>query len=253
MMANESSLRIESRGQVRWLLIDRPGHANALTVDLLDELKRHIQSAAGDGVRALVITGAESRFSAGIDLAELTGTVDDLRVDEAIGETVDAICNASVPVVAAINGACYGAAVELARACDIVVADRTATFCIPATRLGLLYRPEALARLYRRLGVAARCIVVSGERFDAVAAARLGLVDVIADGPVTEVVDELASRLTDAVPEAVAATKALFADLDHDRLDLDRFETTRRSLLDSPARRQTLDEQRRRLSPNKER
>lgn len=247
-------VRVEDEASVRRLVIDRPHRANALTVALLDELAGAVAAAAGDGVRVLVLTGAGTRFSAGFDLAELSGTVADVAVDDAIGRAGAAIQAAPVPVIAAVNGACAGAAVELARACDVVVADPAATFAIPATRLGLLYRPAALARLHRRLGgAAARYVALTSETLDAATAARLGLVDRVADEPLATVVGALAGRLAALVPEAVAATKAMFNALDDGATDLEPFEPIRRELLDTPARRAAISAHQQRLTSKEER
>lgn len=229
---------------VRRVTITREHRANALTIELLTELVAIIDAAATDGVASMVLTGAGHRFSAGFDLDAVGHGVDaDIAVDDAIGAAADALARAPFPVIAAVNGACMGAAIEVARACDVVAAHELASFALPATRLGLLYRPAALARLHRRIGGAnARFLVVGGQRLDAAHAARIGLVDLVTsdlDATVTALCDSLAG----SVPASVAATKALFADLDDldsgrigDGADLASHEEVRRRLLAAPER-----------------
>lgn len=224
----------------RTVTIDRPERANALTTAMLQTIAAAVDGAAAAGLGAIVLTGAGGRFSAGVDLEELTGTVADLAVDEAIGQTADAIAASPLVTVAAVDGAAFGAAVELARTCDLVVASRRARFAIPAVRLGLLYRPQAIARLHRRIGGAAARVVMLGEELDASLAARLGLVDRVVDEPLTDAVTALVERLGRAVPDAVAATKSLLAELDggaDETTVAERFEPVRRRLLESPSRR----------------
>ena len=141
---------------------------NALSLSLLSALSRAIDDARAGDVRAVVLAGAGDGFSAGADLGDLTGTIDDRAMDDAIGRAAASIRDCPVPVIAAVEGPCIGGALEVALSCDAIVAAEGAYFALPATHLGLLYDPRAVARLRLRLSPAAlRWVLLLGERIDA--------------------------------------------------------------------------------------
>lgn len=215
---------------------------NALSMALLAELREVLKAQSETGARAVVLTGADGCFSAGADLADLKGTVDDLAVDEAVERAVAAIEEAPLPVIAAIEGPCIGAALDLALACDLRVASATAFFELPAARLGLLYNPRAIARLRRTLGrqTLARLVLI-GEHLDAQEARRADLVShVVAEGGAARKAEALARRAAGGMPEAVASSKRLLADLDGGAFDIEHWRQVRAELLASPGRRDAL-------------
>ena len=142
--------------------INRPDRANALRRRTIHELEALLVAAEasepdsaglpGARITGVVITGGSKRFSAGADLATLTGTVEDLEFDDALEQLCHRIIHSPLPVVAAVEGACFGAAVDLAWACDAVVISEEARVALPSTSLGILYNPLSVARLHSRLG-----------------------------------------------------------------------------------------------------
>jgi enoyl-CoA hydratase/carnithine racemase len=161
-------LLIEKAANVRTLTFNRPAQRNALSRELLESLRTALASAEADKVSAIILAGATDCFSAGADISELDGTPNDLSFDEALGEIVNAIQNGPFLVIAAIEGACVGAAFDLACACDARVASSTAFFELPAVRFGLLYNPTAVARIQRVLPSATvRRLLLMGGRIDA--------------------------------------------------------------------------------------
>jgi enoyl-CoA hydratase/carnithine racemase len=190
----------------------------------------------------VILTGAGDCFSAGADLADITGTVDDIAVDEAVERTVAAVEEAPAPVIAAIEGPCIGAAFDLAMACDLRVASTTAFLELPAARLGILYNPRAIARLHGTLGrqTLARLVLI-GERLDGEAALGAGLVSHLApEGKAAQEAETLARRAADGAPDAVASSKRLLADLDGGSSDIEHWRQVRTELLASPERQQAL-------------
>ena len=242
-----SAIRVVRCGAIIELTLSRTACRNALDRAALRELAAVVSSVTVE-VRAIVLTGAGSVFSAGADLTELEGTQDDLGFDWLLGEVVAAIANAPQVVIAAVEGACIGAAVELALSCDACVASSSAFFELPAVRLGLLYRPAAVARLHATLPRQALTrLLLLGERLDAAAASTLGLATRLA--PVGEAVaaaHELANAAADGDARALIATKELLRALDRRERELDRFERVRGELVSSPARRAALAAARRR-------
>lgn len=242
-----TDVTVSDRSGVRILAISRPHRANALRRETIGQLLDAVDQiqdspSAGRSLRGVVITGDGVRFSAGADLQELTGTSADGRFDRALDSLTGAIAACPLPVVAAIEGPCFGAAVDLAWSCDVVVVSAAARICIPAVRLGILYNPVALARLHSRMGSSLLSrLMVLGEELSG--AEVLGLGAVPADeGRAVAVAEALVTAVPDgrhALP-ARAVTKELLAALDVGAFDPEVWEERRRALLDLPDRSQVL-------------
>lgn len=233
-------LRTCQRDRVALLELAAPERRNALSSGLLAELNDCLAGAVDAASKAVVLTGAGGVFSAGADLTELSGTVEDRVIDENIAAVADAIRQLPVPVIAAVEGACIGAAVDLVLACDLAVASASAFFEIPAVRLGLLYRPASIARWQRTIPRAALFrLLVLGDRIDADDALRAGLVGVVVSAGQAETKAlALAGRST--AGDASAATKRLLTAVDDGEFDPVEWETTRLRLLASEQRWQAL-------------
>lgn len=223
-------------GGVLRITLAAPSRRNALSRPMLSELVTALGGVPGH-VTGVVLHGAGEVFSAGADFAELTGTSADLDYDEAVSEARRAIAACRVPVVAAIEGPCMGAATDLALACDARVAAEKSFLQIPAASLGILYNPEVVSRVAWTYGLdAARRLFLLGERMPAATAYAAGLVTKIS-GPgqaVSVSINILAGSGLNAL-EARAATKELLADLEPPGLAA-RWQKVRTDLLDSPAR-----------------
>ena len=216
---------------------------NALSRSLLSALARAIDDARSGDVRAVVLAGAGDGFSAGADLADLTGTIDDRAVDDAIGRAAASIRDCSVPVIAAVEGPCIGGALELALSCDAIVAAEGAYFAIPATHLGLLYDARAVARLRLRLNPAAlRWLLLLGERIDARTGEAMGLIAcVVREGAAKAEARALAERVSARSPHAVAATKKLLNEFEGGSARLDEWDRVRLDILGSDERRERVE------------
>jgi enoyl-CoA hydratase/carnithine racemase len=236
-----NDLVLERRDEVATIRIDRPERRNALTRAALERLPGLLADAVATGARAVVVTGGPRCFSSGVDLDELRGTGVDAAVDTVIAEAVGAIRSLRVPVIAAIEGPCAGAAVELAVACDVRVAGSGAGafFLLPAAKLGLLYRPEATARLTAELGrqTVSRLLLL-GERIPADDAVSAGIVArVVPAGEALGAALALAERAAAGERKAVQLTKHLIAESSAAAPPGEAWELRRRELLESDARR----------------
>jgi len=222
------------------LVLDNPGRQNALSYALLDDLNGKLAAAREDDARVVILCGAGDVFSAGADFADLTGTIDDIAIDSAIEKAVIQIREMPAPVFAAVEGPCMGGAVDIALACDFLVASEEAFFEIPAARLGLLYNPDAVLRWGSRLsGMTLRRILLLGERFTAADAAQAGIVShLISPGGALEKSRELASLAEKGSHDVIAATKGMLAALEAGETDLAGWEQVRREILESPERRE---------------
>jgi len=175
----------QTRGGVRWLTLDRPDRANALTAAMLERLTGEVAAAAGP----IVLTGAgDGPFSAGADLDEARAGLATSPLWERLSGAVAAHPDLTV---AALNGTCAGGALGMVLACDIRLSVPGARFFYPVAKLGFLPQPSDPGRLAALVGPGrARLILAAGARIDAAEALAFGLVDRI-------------------VPDAAAAAAAL--------------------------------------------
>ena len=238
-----------SHGSVLEVAFENAQRRNALSLSLLSALSRAIDDARAGNARAVVLAGAGDGFSAGADLADVTGTIADRAVDDAIGRAVASIRDCPVPVIAAVEGPCIGGALEIALNCDAIVAADGACLALPAAHLGLLYDPRAVARLRLRLTPAAlRWLLLLGERIDAPTGAAMGMVArVVRKGTARAEARALAGRVAARSPQAVTATKTLLNELEEGRACLDEWERVRLGILDSAERRGRVEQAKARL------
>jgi len=172
-------VRLERRGAVALLTLDRPSLLNALDRATLESLHAHLAALAKDAsLRAVVVTGEGRAFAAGADIAEMRSL--DALGGEAFSRLGHAALGAlealAVPTIAAVNGFALGGGCELACACDWIYASNKARFGQPEVNLGLLPGFGGTSRLLRRVGLAwAKELVLSGEPIDAETAQRIGL------------------------------------------------------------------------------
>jgi len=190
------------------LTLNRPERRNALDPELLIALAESLDSH-GDRARAVILRGAGvDAFSAGYDLSRLTGTPADLEADRFIGEAVYALRQCPAPVIARLQGHCYGAGVELALNCDLRIASPTLRMSVPAVSLGVVYRYQFVARLVQTCGIArAADLLLAMPELDAESAMRWGLITEVSDD-IDDRVTAVAHRLATSPRDAVHGTKA---------------------------------------------
>ena len=206
--------------------INRPEKRNALTLAMLSQLRELLLQAVEADARAVILTGTADLFSAGFDLNELASGKATKLIDEEIAATALAIQSAKIPVIAAIEGACVGAAVELALACDVRIASEKTFFQVPAVRLGIVYRPEAIAMMVRLVGrETVMRLMVLAERIGGVDLTTAGLVSrTVEPGTTLEGALALADANSGSAPRAVAATKSLVTESSSEHSDLAKFD-----------------------------
>lgn len=201
-------------GGVVTLRVNRPAVLNALNAEVIAGLRAEIAAAVADeAVRCLVLTGSgEKAFVAGADISQfVTATpVTAERLALATKALHDDIAACPRPVIAAVNGLCLGAGLELALACDIRLAAATARFGLPEIRLGIMPGGGGTARLSRIAGAgAARALALSGESIDAERALALGIVSAVHPAAaLAGAAADLAARLAGFSPLALAQLKS---------------------------------------------
>jgi len=214
-MVTVTNLRIEDRGAVRVLTLNRPEKRNALDTALSRALLEALRAADGDeGVRCVVLTGAGPGFCAGAELSECKGLKDPQAAETRAELTMQlhlAFSKMVTPVVTAINGAAMGGGAGLAIAGDLAVMAKGAKLGYPETKHGIV-AAIVMANLVRQVGrKAAFELVALGEPIDAERAIELGMVNRVV--PATRLMKEalaLAEKLAAVSRPAMAQTKSLF-------------------------------------------
>ncbi|MBP7997837.1 MAG: enoyl-CoA hydratase/isomerase family protein [Chloroflexi bacterium] len=204
-------------GPVVTLALNRPESHNAFNPELIGELTLAFQAVSQDEtVRVVVLTGRGRSFCAGADVNFMRAAADftfaqNMSDGQAIFDLMNVVDSCPKPVIGRINGAAIGGGVGLVSCCDIVVAVERATFAFSEVRLGIIpavISPFVLAKI----GVAqGRELFLTGERFAAHHAQRLGLVHyLVADEVELDAkVQERIEQLLQAAPGAIAAAKNL--------------------------------------------
>jgi 2-oxoglutaroyl-CoA hydrolase len=204
-------LRVERKGTVATLWIDRQPKMNTMTVAMREEFPAIFRELdADDGVRVVVVRGAGGRaFSAGGDVAEfLTLAPADL---EQWGDTVSAAERCRKPVIAAIDGFAMGAGLELALACDFRIATARSEFAFPEVRLGMIPGSGGTQRAMRLIGMTrAKLFTMTGQRITAERAEAWGLItQAVPNDGLDQGVDALARELSDKAPLALRTLKTV--------------------------------------------
>jgi len=240
---------IEIEDGVCTIILNKPGKKNALSLELLADLEQNLEKLQNDeDLRAVILQGADGSFSVGVDLADVTGTPADQEIDDQIERVNKLMQSLPVPCLAAIEGPCVGGAVTVALACDALVASENSFFEIPATRLGLLYNPDSVARLHARLGSATLTrLLLFGERLNAQTALQSGMVNwIVPDGSAYEKALEIISKVANST-KAVAATKSLIIALEHGQQNLSDWNKIRNEILGSAERKGAVEKAKKRL------
>ncbi|AZG45930.1 enoyl-CoA hydratase/isomerase family protein [Gordonia insulae] len=173
-------LLVERDGFVTVLTLNRPDRRNAINRAMRKALKKELWRADGDDdVRAVVITGAGTSFSSGVDLPEALSGPSPRTEGPTPAQVLRAI---SKPVIAAVNGPCYTGGYELAVNCSFIIASDHAEFADTHAQIGLLNGWGGSAMLPRMVGLpAAIQFVLSGEPIDGTTAAAIGLANEVVD------------------------------------------------------------------------
>jgi methylglutaconyl-CoA hydratase len=222
---------IDARG-VATVTLNRPDVNNAYDDALIKGLLTAFDALdKASGIRAVMIRGNGKHFQAGADLnwiaAVRTGSMaKNVRVSRATAEAVVRLNHTPVPTIALVQGACFGGGTGLIAACDVVIAADNAIFSIAEVRWGLT-AAIIVPQLNDAIGVRQmRRYALTGERFDAEEARRIGLVhEVVALAELEATGERIVGHVLENGPEAIALTKTTvlengFGDLTKGTLDL---------------------------------
>ena len=210
------------------LTMNRPDRHHALNHELATVLVEALDNAESDpSVRVVILTGSGTRaFCAGQDMLEQSGLEGERGVPKSIAAylAIDRFGRSPLPIIAAINGYCYGGGAALAISCDIRYASDTASFRLPGAEYGLVVGAATLPRL---VGAArAKELIFSAKKFDALEAERWGLVNKVCedDDLLSEVIllaEQIAKNSTTAVKESKRVIDAATIDSNVGKLEDD--------------------------------
>ena len=197
------------------ITLNRPQKRNALNDELLFGLRDAVDSVAADReVRCIIINGAGTCFSAGVDFMALAGTgitqnsgAYARRIIHQMQDVVNVVADVEKPVICALHGYCFGMATELALAADFRVAQTGTQLAIQEVELGLIPDVGGTTRLTRMLGpVMAKELIMTARRVDAEEAEQLQLVNRVCEDAMAGAL-ELAAQLSANAPLALAMVK----------------------------------------------
>jgi enoyl-CoA hydratase len=204
-------LATSSRPHVLLLTLNRPSKRNALSNQLIAELAAVCRKAAlDDDVRCVVLCGGDTLFSAGADIKEMQQRGFEAIDNPARRSAWNDIAGFSKPLVAAVEGICFGGGHELALLADIIIAGETATFGQPEINIGILPGDGATQRLTRVSGKSlAMLMILTGEPISARTALQAGLIaEVVEAGQARERALAIAERIARKPPRSAELAKA---------------------------------------------
>ncbi|OMC06058.1 enoyl-CoA hydratase [Mycobacterium sp. NS-7484] len=208
-----TTVRITDHDAVRVTTLDRPQSRNALGRELIEELYGALEAAdLDDAVLAIVLTGTDPAFCAGVDLKEAQtlgmGYFEKFQSHNCITKTGEL----STPIIGAINGATFTGGLEMALGCDFLIASERAVFADTHARVGILPGGGMTARLPQVVGAAmARRLSMTGEVIDATRAERLGLVtEVVPHERLLDRALELAGQIAEVPGPTMAGLKEIY-------------------------------------------
>jgi enoyl-CoA hydratase len=204
---------IDDVGGVRVLTMNRPDARNALDSALISALYEALLAAdAHPGVRAVILTGTDPAFCAGIDLKEAARDREAYFDKHRAQPCIPQVARMATPVIGAINGATFTGGLEIALGCDILIASERAVFADTHARVGVLPGGGLTARLPPLVGPAwARRLSFTGEVIDADRALQIGLVtEVVTHGSLLARATELAASVAEVPAETMRALKNIY-------------------------------------------
>lgn len=214
---DEVVVRVTWDERVAHLTLERPTRRNAMDAAMWSQLRTVAQAVAEQSPRVVILSGAGDHFCSGMDLTPANALVqrlvpgvlskDEVALRSLIVElksTMNAVAELPAPVIAAIEGSCLGAGLELALCADLRIATPSSRFSLPETRFGMVPDVGGTVRLSRLVGRGrAAQLVLTGATLDAQTAERWGLVnEVVTEGTALEAAFAMARSICANSPTA---------------------------------------------------
>ncbi|MCV7227014.1 enoyl-CoA hydratase [Mycolicibacterium komossense] len=208
-----TSVVIADHGAVRVLTMNRPEARNALNRDLIEALfAALVEADTSADIRAVVLTGTDPAFCAGVDLKEAQRLGMEYFAKFQTQNCITKPAEMATPIIGAVNGAAFTGGLEMALACDFLIASERAIFADTHARVGILPGGGMTARLPQRVGAAmARRLSMTGEVVDAHRAERIGLVtEVVAHDRLLDRAVELATQIAEVPTPIMTGLKEMY-------------------------------------------
>jgi enoyl-CoA hydratase/carnithine racemase len=203
-------LRVDEDDVITQITLNRPDRRNALSLELMRELQRALEEAAG---RVVVIAGAGPAFSAGHDLNELVACDGDeaAALFDTCAALMTTVQSIPQPVIAKVHGVATAAGCQLVASCDLAIAEKGARFATPGVRIGL-FCSTPMVPLTRSVGPKrAMQLLLTGDLIDAATAVEWGLVNqAVPLDQLDGTVEALARKIAEASPMVLALGKRTF-------------------------------------------
>ncbi len=192
-MNSEKSLDVQNVEKICIVHFIRPEIKNSLSIQTLRELKKLLLTLESDAnIERIIVTGSGDTFASGANLKEIAATNADKAREFALRgqDLIQQIYRSKKLIMAAINGYCFGGALDFAVACKKRIASPKAVFCHPGVSLGIITGWGGTQMLPRLIGQAkALELFLTAKRVDANEALQIGLIDEIAENPLESAVN----------------------------------------------------------------
>lgn len=205
-------IKLNWHQNVAQIVLDRHETRNAFRIDDWRALADAISVISqAECTAVMLVSNAPRIFCSGSDITQLSLLADDLAMRAefrmAMAAAIEGLAGLDVPVFAAIDGACFGAGVALALACDVRIAAPAASFCVPPAKLGISYPQSDIARLIGAIGPGqANRLLFIAEPIGAEEALRIGLVELLAASPRDEAL-RMCLQLSTYSPASIRSLK----------------------------------------------
>lgn len=206
-MPDQNHFKFENEGGVARITLARPKH-NVLNIDMMEELNSILAIVHADqDVKCVVFYGEGKSWCAGVEVGDHKPELVDKMIS-VFDSVLQSITNLDVPTIAAVHGACLGGGMEVAIACDIVIAAESAKFGQPEIKLGF-FPPYAVVRLPALVGPSKSIeICTSGKIYSARESLEMGFVGhVVEDAAFTDAVDRLVEEIRYCSPLIIRLNK----------------------------------------------
>ncbi len=206
------TLQLTIENNIATITFSRPEALNALNSNVFFELNKTLNELKyNQNLKAVILTGEGKAFIAGADIAEMKDKTkaEAFEFSQNGHQTFNKLENFHVPVFAAVNGFCLGGGLELALACDFIIASDKAKFSAPEVNLGLIPGFNCTQRLPRVVGAAnAKYLLFTAEMIDANEALRMGLTQkTVQPDELINTAVKIAETIASKGPDAIKAVK----------------------------------------------
>jgi len=210
MTKSYETIKVEKLGRICIIRLNRPDKLNAINIKMVEELVDALNQIENDNeIRVVIITGEGRAFSAGADVKEMVDTKLDFVIRKGHLPLWERLRSFRKPIIAALNGITAGGGLELAMACDIIIAAESAMLGQPEINLGIMPGAGGTQRLTRTIGkYRAMELVLTGKLITAREAERFGLVTkVVPDNALLDEAIRLANEIASKPPLAIELAK----------------------------------------------